>query len=252
MLTRLASLAIVIFWMVMTYLLVRNEVAPDLSSVREVPLAHVLKMLFMHEQPSDMTLYSGTNVVGSVRLQPHLDRESGARVLDLSGDLRLQLTPGEKTRFSWMTLLELSPSYQIARSRWSLTMIEPEYLRIELDTPKDAKAAHYVLRNRIGITGEGDLPVGQGGLASLSGLAASAGAGTDLSAFIPHNLKQSPPEVKALQSSLKIHGDRTETFLITIEQNGQTLLEAHLSQLGQVLMAKTLIGYTLRLDGLTP
>jgi hypothetical protein len=49
-----------------------------------------------------------------------------------------------------------------------------------------------------------------------------------------------------------IHGERIQTYLVSIGQNGQTLLEADISQLGQILRAKTLIGYTLMPDDLVP
>ena len=38
----------------------------------------------------------------------------------------------------------------------------------------------------------------------------------------------------------------------TIEQSGQTLLEFDVSQLGQILRAKTLIGYSLAPDDVVP
>jgi hypothetical protein len=50
MLNRLFSAAIVIFWCVMTFLLIKNEVAPEGSNVSEVPIAHVLKLIYLHEQ----------------------------------------------------------------------------------------------------------------------------------------------------------------------------------------------------------
>jgi hypothetical protein len=40
--------------------------------------------------------------------------------------------------------------------------------------------------------------------------------------------------------------------MVTVEQSGQTLLEFHLSQLGQILHVRTLIGYTLAPDDMFP
>ena len=43
-----------------------------------------------------------------------------------------------------------------------------------------------------------------------------------------------------------------QTYLVTVQQNGQVLLEFHVDQLGKILHAKTLIGYTLTPDDVIP
>jgi hypothetical protein len=77
----------------------------------------------------------------------------------------------------------------------------------------------------------------------------------DVDPAVVHALLQDAtmqPRIVAEQSSLRIHGEHIETYLVTIEQNGQTLLEFHVNELGQILYAKTLIGYTLLPDDLGP
>lgn len=249
MLHRLAAFAIVVFWFVMTLLLVRDEVSPDASRLREVPAAHVLKLLYLHEQPSDLTIYNGPTAIGSVRLHPHFDRDEETRVLDFSGDLRLPLGPEQRTRFNWLARLHMTPAFQIERSKWSATILEPGYLRAEVETIAGAKTAHFTLRSRDGIINEGDLPIDQGG---LNGLATQLNLGANLDAIVKQGRGQSPPVIRARQSSLRWHGERTGTYLLTIEQDGQMLIEAHISQLGQMLLAKTVLGYTLRSSEIAP
>lgn len=266
MLQRFAASLIIIFWFVMTLLLVRNEISPDASRLREVPIAHVLKLLYLHEQPSDLTVYNGPTSIGSVRLHPRIDRESQTRTLDLSGDLHLKLGPEQKTRFNWLGQLEMTPTYDIKQSRWSVTILEPGFLRAEVETPAGSKTAHYSLRTRDPnpaggppkdrIISEGEMPVGQGGLAGLSNLAGQFNLGVNLEALTKQAQQQvqqqAPPVIKARQSTLNWRGEKTETFVVTIEQNGQMLVEAHISQLGQVLMARTVLGYSLRSSDLVP
>lgn len=252
MLYRLASAAIVLFWVVMTLLLVRNEVAPEASRVREIPLAYVLKLVFMHEQPSDLVIYNGPTPVGSVRLQPRLDRKSDERGIDFSGDLRLPITAEQKARFNWVGQLEMSRAYAVTRSKWNLSMIEPQRMRMELEIPEKATSARFAVRTGEGLViTQGELPLGQGGAGALTTLVSQSGLGFDLGSLLPSE-SQAPVTLRARQSSLKYHGERTETYLLTLEQNGQALIEAHLSQLGQVLMAKTIIGYTFRPENFTP
>jgi hypothetical protein len=45
-----------------------------------------------------------------------------------------------------------------------------------------------------------------------------------------------------------LKGEKVETLLVTLQVNEQTLMEAQVSQLGQVLQAKTLTGWTVELD----
>jgi hypothetical protein len=60
------------------------------------------------------------------------------------------------------------------------------------------------------------------------------------------------PEIIAQQASLFVHGERMQTYLVTVQQNGQVLLEFHVDQLGKILHAKTLVGYTLTPDDVIP
>ena len=59
-------------------------------------------------------------------------------------------------------------------------------------------------------------------------------------------------KVKARQSSLEVPGGTMDTYLVTVENNGQTLLECHVDELGRVVKATTLLGYTLVADDKTP
>jgi hypothetical protein len=59
MIYRTVAALIVCFWILMTTLLIQNEVNPEDSRVREVPLTNVLKLLYLHEQASDLKIYAG-------------------------------------------------------------------------------------------------------------------------------------------------------------------------------------------------
>jgi hypothetical protein len=86
----------------------------------------------------------------------------------------------------------------------------------------------------------------------FAGLATHLDLGANLDALVKQGGRQEPPVIRARQSSLRWHGERTDTYLVTIEQNGQMLVEAHFSQLGQMLLGKTVLGYTLRSSDLLP
>lgn len=252
---RIAAFVIVVFWFVMTLLLVRNEVSPEASRLREIPIAHVLKVLYLHEQPSDLNIFNGPAIIGNVRIQPRLDKERGTKLIDIAGEMRLNMSPDpkekQKVRFSWIGMLEMNDQFEMLESRWSITMLEPSYLRLDIRTPEGAKAAKYSLHTKGVEIGEGEIPMNESGLDTML---QQFGMGGQFSGLIDQGRKQAqaPVAIRARQSSLRYHGERTETFLITVEQNGQTMLEAQFSQLGQILEAKTVIGYTLRPESYTP
>jgi hypothetical protein len=62
--------------------------------------------------------------------------------------------------------------------------------------------------------------------------------------FSPGGMKMAP-EITARMTKLVIRNEQLETYLVTVSNQGQTLLEMHVSQLGQILQAKTLIGWEL-------
>ncbi|HWL51433.1 MAG TPA: hypothetical protein VNQ90_03305, partial [Chthoniobacteraceae bacterium] len=47
------------------------------------------------------------------------------------------------------------------------------------------------------------------------------------------------------QAQIEIHGERVQAFKVQLRQESTTLVEADISQLGQILSLKTAFGYTL-------
>ena len=78
----------------------------------------------------------------------------------------------------------------------------------------------------------------------------------DVSCYIAISTKQQTAasfDIKARQSTLDVPGGRMDTYLVTVlESNNQTLLECHVDQLGRIVQATTLLGYTLSPDATTP
>ena len=74
MLYRAAAIFIVLFWLTMTGLLVHQELRPGDSALREIPVSHVVKLIFMHRQdqqhPAPLRITSDKQPLGEVRLVP--------------------------------------------------------------------------------------------------------------------------------------------------------------------------------------
>ena len=64
MLYRTCAALIVVFWLVMAGLLVRQHVGAGDAALREVPVAHVVKLLLSPEQPSVLNSFSDQQRLG--------------------------------------------------------------------------------------------------------------------------------------------------------------------------------------------
>ena len=72
----------------------------------------------------------------------------------------------------------------------------------------------------------------------------------------PSSTPSAPPARKPVSlprlREMQVHGEKIETWLISVEQGGQTMIEAHISQLGQILRIRTFAGYSAAPEDLTP
>ncbi len=255
MLYRTLAVLVVAFWLTMIGLLVRKESDSAGSVLREVPVGHVVKLLLMHEQRSDLNIHNDKLRVGYVRIHPQKRKGDRERVIEFSGHVQIIVPGVERQRVQWDGELELEKTLATRRFAIGLTFRDPSQ-RSDLASRVEVvvEPAKNLLTWSLHSPG---IPAGQPHSYSLdeAGLQSALGELLD-PAVIPLLQKQtrsmSPPVIKALQSSMLIHGESIDTYLVTIEQSGQTLLECDISQLGQILRAKTLIGYTLAPDDLIP
>jgi len=249
MLYRLVSITIVVFWGVMTALLVRNEINPGASSLREVPVSHVLKQLFTFEQRSNLRIFNGSTPIGHLFMYPHVDPETEARVLEFTGTLQFDVGPNRKQRVSWDAIFRMNSTFEMQESEYRIRMHDPGDLLAEIRTDARNPRLHVRLSSKDQIIQDMEIPLNRSG---LEGVAQQFGATGDVLNMIQQPAAAKQPTIRARQSSIRLgHDQRTETFLVTIEQNGQTFIECHFSQLGQALKATSIFGYTLR-DELLP
>lgn len=258
MLYRTCAALIVVFWLIMAGLLVRQHAGTGDAALREVPVAHVVKLLLTHEQPSDLNIFSDQRRLGHLRVHPRFQGAERARVLEFSGHLLASLPGAARQRIAWEGSWELEKT--LATRQFTIGL----HLREALGTDTSALRTLITVapsddpvKNLLSWTlHRGDLLIEDRRITlDAAGLDAALRELVDpsvLEMLRGKSRAMQPPIVKAHQSTMRIHGERIATYLITIEQNGQTLLEADVSQLGQILRAKTLIGYTLMPDDLVP
>ena len=256
MLYRALAIFITVFWLTMIGLLIRKEAWPGDLALREVPVGHVVKLLLMHEQPSELKIYNGKMCLGSLRVHPHMHKGERTRVIEFSGDLHVLLPGPDRVRVQWDGELELEKTLATRRFDLGFSLRDPTQRhtaatpRFQITVSPAENLLTWAVRN-------GDQLPAQLRTYTLddAGLQRALRELDDpllVPFFQSQTRSLTPPTVRAMQSTMLIHGERIDTYLVTIEQSGQTLLEFDVSQLGQILRAQTLIGYSLAPNDLAP
>lgn len=242
---RLTIIAIVAFWLVMTGLLVRLELAPEQSSVLDVPVALVWQNMFTHGEPSVLNITENKLPIGIFSLQPRAAAQQ--RSLHFSGNLWLRLPALTRQRILWEGVVELTPDLSVQSLRLGLTLRDPA-CRIGLFLNETAQTLRFDVTQGASVLASGTFPLNAAGLQAalpLTGLDPQT-----LAAFLPALAAPSAKSASSLAVTAKqtrfiFHGEKISAFQVTLHQGDTPLAEIYVSQLGQVLAANTAFGYSL-------
>jgi hypothetical protein len=243
---RVAAALIVVFWIAMTTLLLRSEFAPAQSRMREIPPAHVLKLLFLHQQSSELSIQYQGNPVGRLHVQPQVRREDGSRVIEFVGNALFHLPGVARERMSWDGAVEMTRELAVREVRVGFNLRGAERYRVEVTHDVAANRGRYELKLGDTSVSARDYSFDAAGRAALL---REAEAAPQLVAMIQAAIQSAGPQeplaIAARQGTLDFQGEPIETTLVSFSQGKQSLLEVHVNQLGQVMRAETLLGYTL-------
>jgi hypothetical protein len=241
---------IVGFWLAMTGLLVVRENFPEATELNSVPVHYVGGLLFQHGQSSDLQIYDAGKEVGYAHLQPRLVPEEKTRVLEYHGMVMLNPLGMAKQRLSWTGALILNERNDVKRLRIGLSTQEPAN-QLDALIDAEAKTAKFVVRTNGQVIDQSTITLDREGLMSLI-----SRIGLDpatLQQVVVSSGATPESEIAAHQSSTRLNGETVSTYLVSLKVSGQTLLEAHVSQLGQVLRAQApLFGYKLAPYNIAP
>jgi hypothetical protein len=243
MLHRITVLLIIGFWLAMTALLVVREMYPEATRLNEIPLAHVARVMFQHEQSSDLVIKDKQREVGYFHVQPRVRRDTGARHVDFHGNLSVLVPGAGRKRISWSGSNELDAALSTRVLRLTLATLDPVHeLNLTVDVPRNI--AHYSLSAQTVELERGSFTLDKKGMVSLL-----ERAGLPVAIFesiLSQQASMAPPEITARQSTLKMNGETVSTFLVTASVGGQVILEGHVTQLGQLIKAHSVnLGYKL-------
>ena len=248
--SRILALLITGFWVTMWTLLLQTEMEPQRAALREVPVGHVLKLFFHHQQASDLYLSSGANRIGHVRFHPQVRKEDGARIFDFSGSAQVVVPGAPRQRLSWSGEVELLPTMELSKLhlmsalRESTTKDVPETTVIINIDAKTRDASYEIETGGERIDAQ-NFTLDEPGLRKLMD---RLGIDPAVLQTVSAQTKGSSPRFSAHRSSMKLNDEKVDTLQVTAEMNGQTLLELHVSQLGQVLHVKTITGWVLETE----
>jgi hypothetical protein len=243
MLARLSAGLIIGFWLVMTALLIRLEIHPDQSRVLDVPVSHVLRLIFDHDQQSLLSVKENDLPVGVVSLRPSTASD-GSHSLDCTGNLTLHLPMTDRQRLSWNATVDMDRKLATREFKLDLAIREPAY-RIAISGKTEERAIHYEVQESGKVLSSGTFSLdGSDTAAMLQQMGISA----DLLRNAQANFAS--PTVVAKQTELLIKGETIEVYQITVRQGGTAVADLYITQLGQVLMVNTPFGYHLATEGL--
>ncbi len=243
MLHRIAVILIIGFWLAMTGLLVVREMYPEATRLNDIPLAHVARVMFQHEQSSDLTIRDKQREVGYFHVQPRVNKETGGKYVDFHGNLSVMLPGAGRQRISWSGSNELDSTLSTRILRLTLATHEPmQDLNLTVDVPRNI--ANYSLTAHNIELENGSFTLDRKGMISLL---ERAGLPVGLFESIVSKQASMPaPEVTARQATVKMNGEQVSAFLVTASVGGQTILEGHVTQLGQLVKAHSVnLGYKL-------
>lgn len=243
MLHRLTAILIVIFWLCMTGLLVVREIYPEFTRLNDVPIGYVTRLIFQHEQASDLEIFEGTRDIGNLHVQPRHNHETGDLLLEYHGALAVDIPGGIHQRLSWVGTLEMDANFHVKRVAAKIGFQQGTG-QIDLLIEPPNHLANFTVKAGDGPTQQSPLPMNEEGLNTLMGQAGLGGM--SLAQLKTATQEFGTPEFNAQTSSLQMNGESVSTYYLSIKMEGQTVLEGHLSQLGQVLKGQIpVLGYRL-------
>mgnify|MGYP000859369838 CR=1 FL=1 len=253
MIGRLAIVLIISFWLLMNAALLRLWIDPDRSEILTIPVEHVVKQVFLHEQTSNLVILQGQQRVGALTLQPRRFPLDGSHLVDFSGNLLLQIPFVGQQPFSWRGTLEMDAAYAVRSFRVHIDSRSPAVVT-EIEIRPGTQEAFYSVQYEQEAPLTSTIPLTQEGITQ-----ALQAFGLDVTlleqvigSIRQNSLTGNPPATTARQAQIRIHGERIQAFQISVTQGGNPILEADISQIGQVLGLKTSLGFNLTPDETLP
>jgi hypothetical protein len=235
MLYRVLMLGIVCFWLAMMGQLVRLETHPEETDILNVPVPYIVSVMFRYGQISLLNIHDGSRTVGSMELRPSTTG-TNSRALNVSGSLDL---PGQDP-FHFDGDLKMDAASRLRTFRVGITVGRQNY-HVILSGDMDSKSLRYEARLGNQLVGSESLPMETGAIVHTL----SRDLGLDPRLIPLETGGVAPPDISARETQITLRSGELQVYEITVNEAGAPLLDFYMTQLGQVVLAKTSFGYTL-------
>jgi hypothetical protein len=239
MLYRAAIFGIIAFWLVMMAMLVRLETHPEATDILDVPVAYVMRLMFVHGQTSFLTVHDASNAsVGTIYLRP-TTTGTNARTLNYSGTLLVPLPDATGQRLNFNGVIDLSGPLRVRDFRAELSFRDSPY-RLTLYGDAVTNKLSYQITFETRPVASQTVPMDASGISTI--LAQNMGMRT----MPPVSLSSiSEPVVMARESEITLSGEKVEVYQVSVTEGTSPVMDIYVSQVGQIVSAKTSFGYTL-------
>ena len=230
----------------MTFLLIRSEIDPEQSGLLNVPLVHVVKMLFIGGQISELAVTSNHQQVGNILLRPRIPSPVGRHCLEFSGNLAIALPFVPRQRIVWEGEFDTDVAFHITEVKLIFSLKESAN-KVFLDILPPRQVVQYKIKQGDKWVSDSSFAMNKSG---ISALLKSLDFDETKLAGIGSSVRS--PEIVARRSSLKVRDERIESYLVSVRQGDLSLADIYVTQLGQILFVRTSFGYTMGGEDITP
>jgi hypothetical protein len=235
MLYRALMLAVVCFWLAMMAQLIRLETHPEETDILDVPVQYVVSVMFRYGQISLLNIRDGSKSIGSMEVRPSTTGTNG-RALNVSGSLIL---PGQDP-FNFDGDMKMDATSHLRAFRVGVTVRRQNY-HFLLTGDMDRKSLRYEARLGDQLVGEESLPMETGAMVH----ALAQHLGIDPRMIPVQTGAIAPPDISARETQITLRSGELQVYEVTVNESGAPVLDFYMTQLGQLVLAKTSFGYTL-------
>lgn len=244
MLHRAIIVGVAAFWLIMTGLYVRLQVAPsEQPSWMSIPPGHVINLVFGGDESSALDIFQNGLKIGTLYVRPFGgEGVPGERRIAVNGEISIKF-PGARERMTFRSEFNFSREFETLNAfDFSMRLRDPEF-ELAVSSGEGSGVIDYRA------TGPGGdvLREGSGTLGGILADTPLAGAGLRAEDMLPAMAAGAP---RAVRGTATLAGQPVEVYRLIIPHGNDLRSEINVSLLGRILSVSTPFGIHLLTEGI--